>query len=59
MPYEVGKKQLNRAQWSKDETLKSCASGSKDNGKEHGSFRYSQYFGTTPVRSPSDRPNDR
>ncbi|KLE14837.1 hypothetical protein AAT22_15150 [Clostridium sp. C8] len=48
---------LNRSQYSKDGQLKSCPNCSTANGEEHVYYSYPEYFGTTPKRASSNRPD--
>lgn len=52
----VCERELNRAQWSKDETLKSCPHCSTKDGDQHVFFKYPQNFGTTPLRATPNHP---
>lgn len=49
-------KPLNRSQYSKDSSYKSCPSCSERNGEQHVYYPYPKYFGTTLKRSSSNRP---
>lgn len=48
---------LNRSQYNKDGTLKSCPRCSTENGEEHVYYSYPDDFGTTPKRASSNRPD--
>lgn len=50
-------KLLNRSQYSKDGTFKSCPNCSTVNGEEHVYYSYPEDFGTTPKRASSNRPD--
>jgi len=49
-------KELNRAQYSSDEKLKSCPNCSTNNGEQHVYYSYPEEFGTTDNRSTPVHP---